>query len=315
MRLNPFARIPRQADGGMPALLSIYQPRCKPNVAPARLRIRTLQQKAEQMNPIHSLTTCVAVIVGTTAFSQATAQTRDLSTDRPDRTESAYTVPQGMWQVELDFANWTTNEDAGVETETLAVAPFNFKYGFGANTDIQFVVEPYVQSNMTGLGLDESVSGFGEVTVRVKQNIWGNDGGSTALAVMPFVTFPTADDALGGGDDVAGGVIVPLAIEIGEGMGAGLMVQVNAMKDSSDDYAPELVLSGTFAIDLTEQFGAYVELYASKFDDIGEETLATFDAGMTFSPESNLQFDAGANVGLNEHTDDLQIFVGMSRRW
>lgn len=267
------------------------------------------------MKPIIHLTTCAGVILGATAFSQAVAQGRDLSTDRPDRTESAYTVPQGMWQLEMDIANWTKNEDAGVTSETIGVAPLNFKYGIGAGTDIQLVIEPFSEIKLSGQGIDQTVSGFGDITVRVKQNIWGNDEGSTALAIMPFVTFPTADDSFGGGNDVVAGVIVPMAIELAQGMGAGLMMQVNAMKDSNDDYASELVLSGTIGFDIDEQFGAYVELYASKFDDVGEDTLATFDAGITYSPEANLQFDAGANVGLNDNTDDLQLFVGVSRRW
>lgn len=267
------------------------------------------------MKRIYSLSTCAVIAIGAAALQEAAAQTRELSTDRPDRTESPYTVPEGKWQLEMDVANWTHNEDAGVEVDTLAVAPFNLKYGIDANTDIQLVVAPYVRSEISGLGPDDTVSGFGEVTVRVKHNIWGNDDGSTAFAVMPFVTFPTADDGFGGSGDVEGGVILPLGFAIADGVGAGVMVQVNALKDSSDDYAAEYIVSGTVSFDVTNQIGGYVELFASKFDDIGEKTQATFDFGVTYSPEAELQFDAGANLGLNDNTDDMQLFVGVSRRW
>ena len=94
------------------------------------------------MKRICSLSTCAVIAIGAAALQEATAQTRELSTDRPDRTESPYTVPQGKIQLEMDVANWTHNEDAGVEVDTLAIAPFNFKYGIGADTDIQFVVTP-----------------------------------------------------------------------------------------------------------------------------------------------------------------------------
>jgi hypothetical protein len=264
---------------------------------------------------IYSLSTCAVIAIGAAALQEAAAQTRELSTDRPDRTESPYTVPQGKIQLEMDVANWTHNEDAGVEVDTLAIAPFNLKYGIGADTDIQFVVTPYVRSEVSGLGLDDSVSGIGDVTVRLKQNIWGNDDGSTAFAIMPFVTFPTADDDFGGSGDVEGGVILPLGFSIADGVGAGVMLQVNALKDSSDDYAAEFIVSGTVGFDITDQIGGYVELFASKFDDIGEKTQATFDFGVTYSPEAELQFDAGANLGLNSNTDDMQMFVGVSRRW
>lgn len=267
------------------------------------------------MKRIYSLSTCTMLALGAAALQEAAAQTRELSTDRPDRTESAYTVPAGKWQLEMDVANWTHSEDAGVKVDTVSVAPFNLKYGISNDTDIQFVIAPYTRSKVSGLGPDDTVDGFGDVTVRVKHNIWGNDGGSTAFAIMPFVTFPTAKDAFGGSGDVEGGVILPLSFSLSDTVGAGVMVQVNALKDSSDDYAAEYVVSGTVGFDVTDKIGAYVELYASKFDDIGQKTQATFDVGVTYSPEDELQFDAGANFGLNDNTDDVQVFVGVSRRW
>lgn len=243
------------------------------------------------------------------------AEAREMSTDRPDKTESAYTVPQGMWQIEMDLANWTQNEDGAVETEVLSLAAFNLKYGIGANTDLQLVVTPYTRVEASGPGFSDSVSGFDDVTVRLKHNVFGNDDGRTAFAIMPFVTLPTADDELGGSDDVTGGVILPYAVALSDTVGMGLMAQVNALKDSNGDYAPEFVLSGTIGMELTERFGAYGELFFSKFDDTGEETQATFDAGVTYSPNEDLQFDVGANFGLNDNSDDLQIFLGVSRRW
>src|SRR5437868_5206562 len=32
---------------------------------------------------------------------------RELSADRPDKTDSPYTVDAGHYQIEMDFANWT----------------------------------------------------------------------------------------------------------------------------------------------------------------------------------------------------------------
>lgn len=245
----------------------------------------------------------------------AMAQVRELSTDRPDRTESAYTVPSQHWQLELDLVNFTRTKDSGVTTESLSITPFNLKYGLNNNTDIQLVVSPYVQVEADSPGATTSNSGFGEVTIRLKHNVWGNDGGTTAFAVMPFVTLPTADEEIGGGESVEGGIILPLAVTLTDSLQAGIMAQINALKDSEDHYSPEFVLSATLGAALTERIGAYVEVYGSRFDDAGERTQATFDAGVTYSPTDTLQFDLGANAGLNNHTDDIQVFLGMSRRW
>src|SRR5687768_11189412 len=60
---------------------------------------------------------------------------RELSADRPDVTESPYTVDAGHVQVELSFAEW--GKGSGVED--LAVLPFNFKVGLTNYADVQFV--------------------------------------------------------------------------------------------------------------------------------------------------------------------------------
>jgi hypothetical protein len=64
--------------------------------------------------------------------------------------------------------------------------------------DVQFVFEPYVREEFD----DDAVDGFGVTQLRLKINLWGNDGGGHALAVMPFVQFPTADDDFGATDHV-----------------------------------------------------------------------------------------------------------------
>jgi hypothetical protein len=43
---------------------------------------------------------------------------RTLSTDRPDKTESPYTVDAGHFQVEMDFASATFDKSDGVATRT-----------------------------------------------------------------------------------------------------------------------------------------------------------------------------------------------------
>lgn len=249
------------------------------------------------------------------ALVPAPLSARELSTDRPDKTESPYTVPQGRWQLEMDAVNWTRDEEAGIETEAFSVAPFNLKYGIGPDTDLQLLVAPYTEIEVSGPGGSVDESGFGDVVIRLKHNFVGNDGGPQAFALMPYVKLPTASDSLGANDDVEGGLIAPLALDIGGGFGLGLMGQINVLKDSTDDYAAEWVASATVGRDLTDRLGGYVELWASRFDDAGEETQATFDTGLTYALNDDLQLDAGVNIGITDAADDVQGFVGISRRW
>src|SRR5258705_11409916 len=54
---------------------------------------------------------------------------RELNTDRPDTTESPYTVDAGHFQIELSFVDFTHDRSGGVSTDTIVAAPFNAKVG------------------------------------------------------------------------------------------------------------------------------------------------------------------------------------------
>ena len=73
---------------------------------------------------------------------------RELSTDRPDKTESPYTVPAGRIQIEMDLANYTRDRRDGQRIETIGFAPFNVKLGIDRDTDVQLVVAPYIRRTL-----------------------------------------------------------------------------------------------------------------------------------------------------------------------
>ena len=91
----------------------------------------------------------------------------------------------------------------------------NLKAGLWNNVDIQFVFDPYVHAQLDDLVAKrkETASGFADFQTRLKFNLWGNDGGKTALAIMPFVKWPLPASGLRNGQ-TEGGVIFPLAIEL-----------------------------------------------------------------------------------------------------
>ena len=261
-----------------------------------------------------------AALLALALAAPATAQQaplRELTTDRPDKTEAPVTVDAGHWQFEMDVASFTRDRAGGVRTDIWSVAPFNLKYGIGRDTDAQLVVEPYLRriERDRVTGARRRVAGFGDVTVRVKHNLWGNDGGDTALAVMPFVTLPTNHRDLGS-DRIEFGLIVPLAIKAAEGIGVGLMTEVDMVEQADGgDYAPSFVNSATVSFDLTNKLSLYTELYAERVAERDSEWEVTGDFGFTYGVTDNLQLDLGANVGLTRAADDLQLFIGVSRRF
>lgn len=142
---------------------------------------------------------------------------REMSTDRPDKTEGAYTVDAGHYQIETSFIDYTYDhrnpEGTDARVDNFSYLPTNFKIGLLNNADLQLVYNPYLVEHTRGEGEKEAKSGSGDFQTRLKVNLWGNDGGDTAFAVMPFVKFPTNTNDLGN-DDIEGGVIVPLAVSL-----------------------------------------------------------------------------------------------------
>ena len=249
------------------------------------------------------------------------AALHELSTDRPDKTESPYTVDAGHLQIELDFATYTRDTDRSggqiIRAETLGIAPVNLKLGLTNSTDFQLLIDPYVRKTVKdrAAGTRDRIDGFGDTTIRLKHNLWGNDGGSTALALMPFVKLPTASRGIGNGA-VEYGLIVPLAIEVSDRIGIGLMSEVHLLEESDGQgYAATFINSATMSFGITDRLGAYTELFTERSTERGARWVATADVGLTYAVTGDLQLDGGVNLGITEAADDLQLFFGISRRF
>lgn len=238
---------------------------------------------------------------------------RDMSTDRPDKTESPFTVDAGRLQIETDLVGYTRERQDGMTTETVDILPFNVKVGLTDATDMQVIYGAYSRTRRDGAIDDDR--GFGDVTIRLKHNLWGNDGGWTAVAVMPFVKLP-ANTLEGLDDSVDGGLIVPLAFDVGHGFGVSIMSEVDMVRSADGrGYVPTFIQSATLAYDITDNLGLYTEAYVERSTDDAAHTIVTFDTGLTYAVTENLQLDAGANIGVTDTADDLNVFVGMSRRY
>jgi len=242
---------------------------------------------------------------------------RDMSTDRPDKTESPYTVDAGRIQVEMDIVSFTSDENGSVVFRAWDIAPFNVKFGLSHDSDLQLFYGSYGRVTTIGdsHGVRETLDGSGDLVVRLKRNLWGNDGGRTAFALMPFIKLPiNAREDLN--DALEGGLIVPLAIDIGNGVGIGLMTEIDVLRnEEGSGYSPAFVNSATIGFDVTQDLGVYLEIFAERSMEDGAELVLTFDTGFTLAVTDNIQFDAGVNLGLTEAADDLNLFVGQSVRF
>jgi len=246
---------------------------------------------------------------------------RPMSTDRPDATESPYTVDAGRAQLEMEVFSYLTDsrnpEGAPVRTRELALFATNFKVGVTRRVDVQIALAPHTiaRTEDTQTGASAESEGFGDVGVRVKVNLWGNDGGDTACAALPFVTFPTGQDGLGSGE-VEGGVAFPLAVALPGGFGLGAMVQLSAARAADGTgHVLEFVHTTTVSRAIVGDLAGFLELAGAVTAESGARWEATLNAGLTYAATEDLLLDVGVNVGLTRAAGDVRVFFGVSRRF
>jgi hypothetical protein len=244
---------------------------------------------------------------------------RAMSTDRPDKTESPYTVDAGHFQLEVDAVNYTSDKERerGVShrLEAWAVAPVNLKVGLWNRADLQLVLETYNYVRERAGGVRVTRRGFGDITARFKCNFWGNDGGRTAFAAMPYVKFPTSQDGLGN-DRVEGGLILPVAFELPKEFDLGVMTQFDFARDGDDaGWHAQFVNTITVSRDLVGKLGGYVEFFSQVSAERDSRWVGTFDMGFTYAVSGNIQLDAGVNIGVTRAADDWNPFLGLSWRF
>ena len=248
-----------------------------------------------------------------------TDQMRSFSTDRPTKSSVPYTVPAGHFQYEGNLFGYAYNDTSVADTTTrswLAANP-TFKLGLLDNVDFEVSISAFnsVQATVRSSGATAGRIGFGDTFTRAKVNLFGNDGGVAALALIPYAKWPTAPLGIGN-QVVEGGVVAPLALSLPYGLTAIVMGELDYLKNPNDNgyhvNIPALLnLSRTVLPNVT----AYAEFYADWSTNQQVATVYTADFALAWTPRPNLQFDIGVNVGLVSAATPLQIYAGISQRF
>ena len=242
------------------------------------------------------------------------ADMRELSADRPDKTDSPFTVDAGHFQVELSLVTITYNERGEIRSRSVEVAPMNIKAGLLTDLDFQLIFTPYRWDKSDTAGTTERKSGFDGITPRFKLNLVGNDGGPLALALMPSVSVPLSQDRLGS-DSVEGGLGIPFAFEL-SGWEIGLQTTFKCNSDASaEGHHFEADNSLSIGHPIIGKLSAYVEFFSSVSTETGTGWVGTVDTWLTYQINKNLRLDGGVYIGVTSAADDWQPWLGLTFRY
>lgn len=246
-----------------------------------------------------------------------TDQMRSFSTDRPTKSNVPYTVDAGHFQYETDLVNFTHLVTGPTRTDTLLVPNPTFKVGLTNNVDFE-VNTPLAGVRTYGTPGTPSTSlwGIGDTYLRSKVNLWGNDGGDTAAALIPYVKAPSAPIGIGNGA-VEGGLIGPVAFSLPNSFTLLLVPEIDVLKNTlNNDYHGNYVFDVNLSREVIKNVTAYVELWSDyNADPATRATLMSFDTAVAWVFLPNIQADMGANFGLTSATPVVQVYAGLSQRF
>ncbi len=238
---------------------------------------------------------------------------RELSADRPDKTESARTVDAGWFQWETQLLGVAVDRGGGHSTRTWSFLPVHFRIGLLNSLELDLDYGGYSRFHSVRSG--ERGVEHGEFSVGFKWNVVGNDSDSFALAVMPYLSFPRHGHGVGGGA-VNGGICFPWSIPLPGNWEMGMThgVHFSPREKVRGDRAT-FTNSVSFSRPLFGNLSGYVEFFSEVSTDGNDPWIGTVDTGITYQINRNLQLDCGVNIGVTAGADEWEPFIGLTWRF
>lgn len=255
-----------------------------------------------------------ALVVGVPAGAE---ERRDLCPDRPGLGTPACAVDEGDIILEVGIGDWTRDRDGSVRTDVIVAGDALLRVGLTPSLEAQigWTAVGRVRERDRALGTVATRTEVGDVTLALRQNLRNPDGSGFSVAAMPYVTLPVGGQPIGAGDWSAG-LMLPASIELGD-VSLGLTPQVAAATDG-DGKGRHLAYGATAGVGfgVTDSVSMALELAVVRDRDPeghATELLGGISAG--WQVDDNSQWDIGANIGLNDESPDMQLYLGFAHRF
>lgn len=236
----------------------------------------------------------------------------EMTTDRPDFTESSTTVGKGRIQLESGYT-LSRNREADVRNghsfpeALLRIGLFAdwFEFRIGQN---------YSSTNLSVTSTD----GLEDLYLGVKLALTEQKKFLPETAVVIQATVPTGPDNLSPGKTLPGVNYLFGWDVVPDKLTMGGSVQGNAAVTEDGKSYLELAQSFTVGYSFTDKLGCYMEVFgkepfSSNTSDVGPEYY--YDGGFTYKFTPNFQYDIRAGVGLNRNSDDFFVGTGFAVRY
>jgi hypothetical protein len=232
-------------------------------------------------------------------------------------TESPYTVAPGRILIESDGIKLSFDraEAAGNTYTAVGVASTIVTAGLTSSVDLQVGADLFLRRVVNVGGVRDSRSGLGDLFFRAKWTFWRDESLGEALAVLPYVKLPANTGGVGN-KSLEGGLIVPWAMKLGEGLSAGAMFRWDAIRNDDDTgYDARWQVSGFALRNLTREFAFYGEATMVAFSTGLSDWAGSLGVGALLQATKRLQLDYELQHGLNSHATDWTHTFRINWEW
>ena len=258
----------------------------------------------------------VAAIAMMAAAPASAEDKRDYCPRRPGIGTNPCTISAGHVSVETALADWTLERGDGEQTDTILFGDTLVRVGVSEAIEVQVGWTPVgVVRDRSGGSIDRRTRA-GDVTLAIKANLLHPDGKALSVAMRPFVTLPAGRMPVGKGDWSAG-LSIPVSYELSDALTVQTtsMVEAAVDKDGRGRHGAYGEIVG-LEIKADKAVSVILEAEASRDNDPEEHRArAMAAASLAWMANDNLQLDAGLVAGLNRAAPDVELSLGISRRF
>lgn len=211
---------------------------------------------------------------------------------RPSLSTSAWTVPQGLFELETGAAF----------SEGTGALPLFAKYGVSDSLEVEVGIDALRWVDGPGDGN----TSIGDLLLGAR---WRPTAGDTRVqwAVAGLVKLPTAGSD-GGSGEIDASVIGIASVPFGNGLGLDLNLVWTALGSEDGGTLGQGQAIAALGIPLGGRWSSFVE--AAYQRTAGQEDGGFFDAGLAYAATPRAVFDIAAGSGWSEGYPDWSVTVG-----
>lgn len=244
---------------------------------------------------------------------------RDVAPDRPGISQSAHTVDAGHFQLEADFVRLHREDEQQESRRQLMLADVTLKLGLTRTTDVQVRLQSWqrdrVVPNPGNPEPGRTTRGVGDLTLRLKQNLFGNDAPHHhVLALSAYARLPTGQDVGAGRPEY--GLAVPYEFDLNGSFDVEAQLEGESRWDRTSAQR-ELHLNHSLLADWRFGPAHRLEVFAegAGFWNTTQRTYqATLNVGPAVYVAEAIRLDAGVHVPLTNQPRTREVFAGLSVR-